>query len=590
MATVYFLAFILFIKSVGDIGLNILRVRDIPARGIISFAFGFVITSYILRFIFSWAVWGSYVFTIIICLVILFNIRPLSKFLKDLLKRGVRFFREECGIFERTILLILFIQAAFNLLICFPPATAWDGLSFHLAIPKLIMEKGSMIDLDYYGAGRHPLFTQMIFTLALLLKGEQLVHLISWLTGVLTIIGIFSLSKMLGLGKIGLAGGAIFYCTQVVSMWTATSYIDIYLAFFSIMALSVILIYLRTRAREILILSFIFISILSSIKISGIFLVLIMGVFLVINLFRRRERRLFSTLISIFIFFLIFAGTNMPWYYESQRDVSETGSMLQATAIGKDLPAKGVFNSYLKKLSFALWDLTLNYEHDGRISPFFLTFIPFLFLVKTNYQVNMVLAISLAYIGIFSFFITPLSRYVLPIMPFLSLVSAYVVYRLLARDCRTFRLLKLYLIFSFIFNLGLSIYNHLFEIDYLTGKVKRDGYIARKVSCFRVTDYINKNIETGRILLLGETRSYYLERKYLWGRKLNQVPRESLLEKLRDEGVTHILASHYIIYKRRPDIKAQEILDEIKDKKKTIYEKGGFGVYQLILKEIEHGK
>lgn len=597
-----FLAFILFIKSIGDIGLHILRIKDIPGKGLISFSFGFVITSYILRLLFSCRVTDIYTFTIIICLILILNIRRLSEFLKDLLKIPLKFFKEERGIFERLVILSLFIQIVFNFFISLTPPTAWDALSFHLAIPKLIIEKGSMVDLDYYAASRHPLLVQMIFTLTLLVKGEQLVHLVSWLTGLLTIVGIYSLSKMLDpirntkeamqdskisngvdLGKAGLIGGAIFYCTQVVSMWTSTAYIDIYLAFFSTVSLSVILIYLRTRARGVLILGFIFISILPGIKENGIFLALIMGVFLMANLLSLRPRRFSRMTILIIIFIIIFIGANIPWYYQFERNVSGTGSILTASDLSRSLSAKGIVIFYFRKLSFALWNLTIICDRDGRVSPLFLTFIPFLFLVKGNYWIKIILTISLAYIGIFSFFKMLLPRYVLPIMPFLSLVSAYMVWRLLATDYKIFRLLKLYIIFTFVFNFGLSVYNHLFDIEYLTGKIKRDEYIARKVSCFRAIDYINKNIKIGRILLLGETRSYYLERDFLQGRKLGQVPRGSLLEAIRNEGITHILASPYLIYKRRPDIKAQEILDEVKDKKKTIYEKDDFGVYQLLI-------
>lgn len=583
-----FLAFVLFIKSTGDICLNLLRIKDIPSKGLVSFSFGFVITSYIFRLVFP--VWsgGDYIFTIIICLIPLLNIRKLAEFLKDLLKMPLKLFKEERGIFERAVILILFIQIIFNFLMSLTPPTAWDGLSFHLAIPKLIIEKCSMVDPGYYGTGRHPLLVHMIFTLALRMNGEQSVHLVSWLTGLLTVIGIYSISKMLDLGKTGLIGGAIFYCTQVVSMWTATSYIDIYLAFFSTVSLIVILAYLRTRARGMLAAAFILISILPGIKENGIFLACIMGIFLIANLFNLMHRSFFRMSIALLIFFAIFIGANLPWYYQFERDGSKTDLILAGSDSARNFPVKTIFIVYFRKLFFALWKLTVNYERDGRASPLFLTFIPFLFLVKGNYWIKIILTISLVYIGIFSFFEILFSRYILPIMPFLSLVSAYIVSRLLARDYKVFRLLKLYLIFTFVFNLGLSVYNHPVDIKYLAGKIEREQYLDLRVNCFSAMEYINKNIKTGKILLLGETRSYYLEREYLLGKKLGGVQRDSILEKLKGERITHILASNYMIYghpgyKRPLDIKAQEILDEIKDKKKIIYEKSGFTVYQLLI-------
>lgn len=70
------------------------------------------------------------------------------------------------------------------LLLALTPETAKDALVYHLAIPKLYLRHGGIYFIEGNIAQGNPLLTEMIFLLALFLKGDSLAKLL--VLGVLT--------------------------------------------------------------------------------------------------------------------------------------------------------------------------------------------------------------------------------------------------------------------------------------------------------------------------------------------------------------------------------------------------------------------
>ena len=539
-------------------------------------ALGLISASYLVLFLATYGWLDRNLILGLMIVVILLRVKGLSRSLISMRGKAVRFI-SNLNVFEKILFIILVLQIGINLFFAFTPPAGWDSLSYHLAVPKLILQEGRMIRYADYGGANFPLLAQMIFTLGLLVNGAGLVKLLCLGMSVLTVAAIYILASKINLKVIGLISGLFFYSTQVVSMWAGKCYIDITLAFFVISAV-IMLIQFMQRKKASLVSAWLFIAVLPGIKYNGLIMSVIIGTYLIFLIFFQ-GKNIRNILKALSVGLLIILAVNSPWYFMlKQKEIGTDNTILYTNV----LKAPSVLKNYLKRCAFVLKKLSLKCDRDGRIGHVFLALLPLLILIRPlKREIRLLLIFSLSYAAIFSFFGNLLPRYVIPIMPILGIVAAYVFIRLDGKDKGLTYFLRGCLIFSFIFNLGLTLYNHRPEMRYLTGKVSKEDFLTARVRCHPAITYINQNIRKGAVLFAGEKRVYYLNRPFYFAEGLIGRPLKEINGILRQKNVTHVLVNERIIYRVKKDPCIQGVLKYLDKHLEMVYHQGSFKVYRI---------
>jgi hypothetical protein len=205
------------------------------------------------------------------------------------------------------------------------------------------------------------------------------------------------------------------------------------------------------------------------------------------------------------------------------------------------------------------WDLVflLNTPGNIPIGPIFLTFLPLLLCVRRiPRQIGYLLGVSLAFI-VFWFNSSPQSRFLIPILPCLSLAAAYGVEQLASVSWRWLRIAGyIVLIGMFLTNIAWELmYIHTFFNPFavIAGLESRDEYLSRQLpDLYPITKYANDTLPPdAKILYLGESRGYYADRSFIANTGHDRsiiveivhqaATPDELLIRLRTLGITHII-------------------------------------------------
>src|SRR5205085_3112016 len=131
---------------------------------------------------------------------------------------------------ERGVLFVLLgVVFLFNLAWALAPEIMYDGLSYHLAVPKAYLEAGGLVKLTY---GYNARLVETLFTVALALHGQIVAKLLVLATSVVAAIGVYGLGSRLFSPRVGLWAAALFYSTPTVSWLSSNTYTDLPVALF----------------------------------------------------------------------------------------------------------------------------------------------------------------------------------------------------------------------------------------------------------------------------------------------------------------------------------------------------------------------
>lgn len=212
------------------------------------------------------------------------------------------------------LFILLLIQGIINLIGAFGPETGFDALWYHLTLPKLYLQAHKIYfipgGLLYYSV--MPKLIEMVYILPLSFWNETGVKLIHFLFGVLSMLAIFIFSKEYVPKKYALLACSIFYANLVVGWESTSAYIDLGRAFFEIMGLWGLLLWLKTNKTQWLVESAIMIGFAITVKllaISSLFIFL----FLLLLILRHKNYKMIKRLqlLLTFIFFSLIVP--FPW-------------------------------------------------------------------------------------------------------------------------------------------------------------------------------------------------------------------------------------------------------------------------------------
>jgi hypothetical protein len=541
-----------------------------------------------------------------------------------------------------SIVILLCIEFILNL----TPPISRDALIHHLAVPKLWLKHGGFYEIPWANYAYYPMNIDLIYAICIYFKNDiapKFIHLVFGLgTGLL----IYFYLKPKFSREWGLLGMVIFITTPIVIWLSTSAYVDLGMTFFTTGS---VLAFIKWRDSEysqfkwFLISSFCMGIAIGS-KYNALIAWFIVLMILMLNVVRDTGKQKLAFGYGI-LFFVITASIASPWYV---KNYIQTGNpfyplfnnfvdsfrhysvqeALQQHAIEKNhqisffkmrqiLYGENFWETLLIPIRMFFHGKDHSYQYfQGSLNPILIVFSPFI-LLNRKYGKDKFLFVFFSVIFItMAFFLTAKQvRYILPVLPFLAIISIMGIKSLLDKigERTLFSFLRfgekiksilrvfvfasvtILLIFNFIY-----LKNRIETIDpfpYVLGKETREAFLKRHLLHYDAVEYINHFLPDDAVvftMFLGR-RGYYLNRNYKnessFGMEtirhlINNADNErKYLEYVRSMGVTHILMRIDLVDKflkdnfSKYDIKRFLSLETKYWKK--VYESNGYAVWDI---------
>lgn len=487
-----------------------------------------------------------------------------------------------------TVLLVLFLSVvgALTLLSALAPSAAndWDGLSYHLAVPKVWLEAGRITYLPWVSHSNFPLTIEMLYGLglALLPEGQPLAKFFNWLMGALTVLAIYALGRSCWNGRSGMIGGAVFASMPLIAWEGGTAGNDLAVGLYATLAFVGVLNWWRGRPQGWLWVGALACGFALGSKLFAVVVWAFLSLAVLLHAAIGEKRPWPGALWLAARFALLGAAVGAPWYVKSQ---VMTGNPcypffhhwfggrdwgpLAAAAYVREQARFGIGRGWLDLLRLP-WDLTMRPREFWRfptasLGPLLLALIPAGAVVRrTDVATRFLLAAALVFV-IAWFFGVQHIRYLTPIMPILAALAGAAVVQL--GQVRRWlggvagvgvAMVAIYAVLMLEFMAmdqpGMPGFARV-----AVGLQSRDDYLAATLrtpggesDLWGVYRAINETLpKHARIIFYGETRGFYCPRDHLWGgwgaAHHQMIDYEGmsgpadLVRRYRALGVTHVL-------------------------------------------------
>jgi hypothetical protein len=511
------------------------------------------------------------------------------------------------------IVVLIAVMVAGILVMAWVPPVSRDALTHHLAVPKLYLEKGGIVEIPDCPFSYYPMNLDLLYMLPLYWGNDILPKYIHFSFALLTALLIFAHLRRNSGTVYGLLGSLLFISIPVVVKLSITVYVDLGLIFFSTAALLYLLKWgAEDFTRRNLLLSAVFCGLAIGTKYNGLITFFLLTLFVPVIYLRDRSRAgsqlraagygviFFVTALVVFSPWMI---RNMIWkgnpvypLYHNLFTASADKSSAAPAAPPPGIPPedktkkRGPLGHFTYRwIAFgesgweiALIPLRLFFQgrddtpkyFDGVLNPYLLILPLFAFIfIRSNpaglrREKAVLGAFSILYL-LFVFFREDMrARWVGPILPPLVILSVYGVkeflqfvggYRggywentgKLAAGLGLGALLVLN--FSYMANL----YAKVAPIEYIAGKVSRADYISRYRPAYKVHDYAAHHLRHDSIILgqfLGNRR-YYSRRQIVLDDALikrlidRHKSEHAVVAALSARGITHLMVRHDLFEK-----------------------------------------
>ncbi len=533
----------------------------------------------------------------------------------------------------RTLLLVLLLGliAIVCVLAAVPPVSR-DALIHHLAVPKIYLHQGGMIEMPDKPFSYYPMNLQLLYLVSLALGHEIVPKYIHFAFALLTAWLLYRhLAPRMG-KEYGLLGALFFLSLPIVVKLSSIAYVDLGLVFFSTAALLCVITWLERgfRKRD-LVKAGVFCGLAMGTKYNGLltFLILVLFIPFIHSRCRRPGERIgLRSLGQAAIFAAIALAVFSPWAIRNLRwTANPVYPLMSSWFADKDTGCGGGLNLFTMRaalysetwIQMALLPVRVFLEgqdgdpqhFDGRLNPvlLFLAAAAFLACRKGAGGERAEKRLLLLFAGLYftlAFFSAVLRiRYILPMVPPLVILSMYGL-----RNCgalnrtRRLRWLAGIGLAAVAVALGMNAsyvverFRWVEPLSFLSKKVSREAYIARFWPEYPALGYINRHLPAdARILFIfNGHRGYYCDRAY----RLDMPCGRSLLARLTREaqtardihaalahaGITHLLIRRDLF---EPWVAAQMVPAEkqrlarfFRNWTHPLYTPGVYGVYALV--------
>lgn len=501
------------------------------------------------------------------------------------------------------------------------PPTARDELTHHLAIPKLYVQAGRIIEVPMAPYAYYPMLLDMLYTPWIHWGHDFVAKQIHLLFGFLTGVLIYAYLTRRMSSVYGLLGFFFFMSTPAILRLSHSAYIDLGITFYCTASLMCLLCWREERqASRWLVLAALSLGFALATKPNGLLACLVMSlVFTWIVAMPPRtslrtvaaETAQFAVLTSLpFLPWLIknWVQTGNPFYpllgrfFSSDRaPVLEPGSFVELGLLAKRelLYGESIWQIVGLPLRVFFFGQDDNPQYfDGVLTPVLIVFLPWAFKGKWREEKKLIAAFVFCYFLYALFLVDLRIRYILPVVPALVLLLVYGIFNLYASIRRPVLLAAVLLFFSVWHGSYVWRYLHPPEtLPYLTGRETRGDYLARKLPEYPAMHYISRQLPSSAkiyLLFLGR-RAYYCDRAYFHDpgelpaflmRIIQQAKDPHDIERsLGSRNLTHLMAHESLLVRflRENLTEAQSRAWEVfaVNHLKLAFRQNGYAVYQI---------
>ncbi len=527
-------------------------------------------------------------------------------------------------------------EAAMNL----TPPTSRDALIHHLAIPNIWIENGGIIETPWADFSYYPMNIDLLYMGCLALGSDtapKFVHqAFGFATGLLLLLFV---DRRMG-SPWGALAMAIFLTTPLVVWLSTAAYVDLGMTFFTTASLLALLRWRESRYERPLWLwlSALAMGLAVGSKYNALVAWMIVNL-LAVFLYVRHSGRQMKGLGYGLVFFALTAAAACPWYirnwmltgnpfyplfqgiFRAVGDAGLSGAAAEHLARHQDrisffqmrrvMYGESFLETLLIPLRMFFQGQDNSYRYfQGVLNPILIVFVPFAFFKGRDIGEKAVLAVFCAVFIAVAYFTTEKQvRYLLPVLPFLAVLTTMGIGRLVdaisgVRREPVKRLGRALAAAAVVGLLGFNavyLENRFEKIDpaaYLTGKEDRGQYLARRLPHYPAVAWINRHLPgDARIytFFLGR-RGYYLRRSYRndpsfgRGRLSEMVP--AAADARRFSRVVDSLNATYLLVRidlwnlyLKDNFSREQIRrfrERFAETFLPVYEKGGYAVFRRL--------
>lgn len=476
---------------------------------------------------------------------------------------------------------IAFLGAGIALVGALAPEVEWDALWYHLWLPQQWLSAGRPVDIVTEYISLYPLTWELIFGSGLVLGGPVAAKLLHFATLPLTALAVYQFAARFFPRVSPWLAVAIFVTVPTVLWEATTAYIDLALAFHTILALYALLCFLERQQWSWLVLAAVNLGLALATKHLALLLLLLASAGLAARLWleTRDWRRTWQPVVVLMGVALLFP---LPWYLRSWiasgnpvfPDLYPLFGALPAerwsTVTEQGLAAfKDHFGDPRTPLNLLLlpWNVTVHAaRYGGNLGPIFLLAIPALLVTDQDGEMRWLLAFVVGYLALWA---SPVSsfqmRFLVPLTPLLALLAASALS--LLGNGRMSRNVTVALALLLLLNLPpftslhegdregwsgwLTHVVHEIPMAVVVGQESQVAYLQRRVPSYAAWQFINDSLpQDAYVLTFSGGDHYYSERRRLasdataahpavWGAPAGQE--EAARQQLQELGITHIL-------------------------------------------------
>jgi len=435
--------------------------------------------------------------------IIAFSMLKHSESVKSL------FIQAKKNSFYFTVFLLLLLG---NFIGVLGPELGFDALWYHLLIPKLYIEKGSIEFISggllYYSA--MPKLIDLLYVPALMFSNEISAKLIHFLFGILTTIVTYKTANLFVNKRLSYLAAIIFYSNLVVGWLSITAYIDLGRAFFASLSIYFFLLYYRLKDIKYLYFS----AILVGFEIASKFLgISTLGSLVLVFLIFPNKLNFISKLKKSLILVIIPLIIISPWLVFSYIN---TGNLFYPF-FTETYPSGVSFSSFNPILIIKNTFNLLLFSADP-ISPIYLISLPLIIFLYTKMPNELKLTVFILIINILIWNLIPQknSRFIVPYLPIFSVLIVWIISKSVPAIRNILYLFIFLVVFSNIIYRGVANMKYL---PFIFGNESKEKFLEKNLN-FDFGDYIDKGgkvseiVENEKVLIKGIHNLYYVDFKY----------------------------------------------------------------------------
>lgn len=564
---------------------------SVPENFVFSFGAGFGVVSCLVLFLGVLKL--LYVPVVIVSLFALAAmVQPeIKECLRDVSGAFKRLRGVKLDLMSKVLLCMLGAVMLMTLVGALSPSYSNDSMVYHLTDAKYFAKNHTVGLIPENSTNSlWPYLVEMYYTLAMLSNLLPLAGLFHFFLAVASTIGVYAFARRFFSQKTGILSAAIFFLTPAVFTEATHTYVDLGSVFYAFMAFYAFILYLENRTARWAALSGIMCGFGMSVKYFAVITPAILGVWMILMIIFGKgsgargqwsgkedelpithHRSLITFRIRSLVLFCVFTAlTSCVWYIRQWIVMGNPFFPFFAGIFGgggldpeivKSISEESIRRSHgmivsLNSFLTLPWRMTMFPSEFGgeQIGPAFLAIIPGAVLLRdVDEKLKSVSIFALAYICVW-FLQYQHMRFFLPAVPFLSVIAAYILSKVVGERTVMSKIIWLVISILLAVSLALAFYHNFNRAKVVLGLESKKDYLAANERSFEVSGSINKDLAPdAKIMVVNEAHTFFLDKPYkreiywwIFTRydKKSKNPGE-IISSMKADGFSHILYARY---------------------------------------------